>query len=246
MQNPSKQGLLGPSVDPAARGWLTNVAVLDPRLAVAVLGGLERVEQIRDAVRGDPVKKAGSVGAAGSAVIRPDMLGWGEPSCGWGLEHLNIRGTFSSGECDSFINAKMDDPPTTSEMWVRKITYTVKRPNAFAGNIFKAQSDYYNRLNPNIDFTLLINSYCKYVIAPDPTPLENIEEVFECVCPIGFVLGCATNITSRMVLTRDYSTTDGEIPAEVVITLSAVRLPTSYGACSIERAVEALTSCGIL
>jgi hypothetical protein len=129
-------------------------------------------------------------------------------------------------------------------MWVRSVTYTVKRPNAFAGNIFKAQSDYFNSLNPNIDFQLTIKSYCQYVIAPDFTPLENIEQVFECVCPAGFVLGCSTNILAEFVNTRDFA--NDEIPTIVAVTLHAMRLPTLWGQCGFDDAVAALKEFGLI
>lgn len=179
-----------------------------------------------------------------SAIIRPDLLGWGEPSCGWGWQILNVSGRWTGGAADQNIPYTLAEGIVEADLWVRKITYTVQRPNAFAGNILKAQSDYYNRLNPNINFTMTVKSYCRYVISPTATPLENIEQVFECVCPVGFVLGCSSqfsgNFTNLRALAND------EIPTIATITLHTVRLPTRYDQCGVNEAVARLQKLGIL
>ncbi len=185
-----------------------------------------------------------------NAIIRPDLLGWGEPSCGWGWEIVNINGEFTSGAANTQIPFQALQGIVEVDLWIRKVTYTVRRPNAFANNIFKAQSDYYNRLNPNIDFTMVVKSYCRYVISPDPTPLENIEQVFECVCPVGFVLGCSTQISGNFTNLRAFSdgtnNTPDEIPTNVVITLHGVRLPTRYDQCSVSEAAVRMQKMGLL
>lgn len=218
---------LGPDLN--RPGWLGEVARIDPRLAVSLLGGIDDHGQ----------------------VIRPDLLGWGDPTCGWGWEIINIAGQFNEGTADQHVRGQITGI-VEADLWVRRVTYTVKRPSAFSGSIFKAQSDYFNRLNPNIDFTLQINSHCKYLISPDPTPIENIEQTFECVCPVGFVLGCSANIQAEFVNTRTFlcgqetEADNGECPTIVVITLHAVRLPTRYDSCAIKTAVNALHSIDLL
>lgn len=181
-----------------------------------------------------------------NAIIRPDLLGWGEPSCGWGWQILNLKGQFNSGAANQQVKFQLAEGIVETDLWVRKVTYTVQRPLAFAGNIFKAQADYFNRLNPCIDFTMIVKSYCRYVISPTETPLENIEQVFECVCPIGFVLGCSTQISGYFRNIRDFSTDNGEIPTIATITLHCVRLPTRYDQCGVNAAVARLQRFGIL
>lgn len=41
---------------------------------------------------------------------------------------------------------------TEANFWKHRVTYTVQRPNAFAGNIFKTQSAF----QPNVNFTLTV------------------------------------------------------------------------------------------
>lgn len=224
--DPSTPKLLGP--DMSRSGWLGEVARHDPRLAVALLGGV----------------------SADAEFIRPDLLGWGDPTCGWGWEILKLTGTFETGAANTEVEGQLDGI-VEADLWVRKVVYTVKRPNAFANSIFKAQSDFFNAKNPNIDFTLTIKSHCRYLISPDPTPLENIENTFECVCPVGFVLGCSAQIRATFVNTREFVGTSGqvvvgEIPTIAVITMHCVRLPTRYDSCALDTAVKALVSAGYL
>jgi hypothetical protein len=178
------------------------------------------------------------------ALIRPDLLGWGEPSCGWGWEIINLTGRFVDTTADQPNVIGQLNGIVEADLWVRKVTYTVRRPNAFPGNIFKAQSDYFNSQNPNIDFTLTVKSYCRYVISDTFTPLENIEQTFECVCPVGFVLGCSSQMTAQFINRRALAV--DENPTEAIISFHAIRLPTRYDSCSIEKAVQALQEQGIL
>lgn len=179
-----------------------------------------------------------------NAIIRPDLIGWGEPSCGWGWEILNVTGRFTDGAANQNINYQLAEGIVETDLWVRKVTYTVQRPNAFAGNIFKAQSDEYNKLNPNINFTMTVKSYCRYVILPTQTPLENISQVFECVCPIGFVLGCSSQFSGTFTNLRAFE--EDEVPTIATITFHTVRLPTRYNSCGVNEAVARLQKYGIL
>lgn len=166
--------------------------------------------------------------------------GYINESIGW--EIINIAGRFESDAAGVPVQAQLTNF-LNSDLWVRRVTYTVRRPNAFAGNIFKAQSDYFNKLNPNIDFTLLINSYCRILISPGPTPLENIEMVFECVCPAGIVLRCSTSLLATFTINRALA--PDEIPTEAIISLHGTVLPNGiYGACTNEFAIAALREWG--
>lgn len=163
-----------------------------------------------------------------------------------GWETITLLGRWESGAADQTVNGQQLGT-INADLWVRKISYTVRRPNAFAGSLFKAQSDFFNAKNPNIDFTLLINSFCRYLIAPQPTPLENIELAFECVCPAGLVLKCGANIVATFTNLRAFSTTNGEIPVEAAITLHVTRLPNGvYGSCDVGKAQEELRALGLL
>lgn len=161
-----------------------------------------------------------------------------------GWEIINLVGRFESGAAGTVVEGKLQNLLDT-DLWVRKVTYTVRRPNAFAGNIFKAQSDWFNRQNPNIDFTLVIDSFCRYLISPGPTPLENIEAVFECICRAGLVLRCHMGMLATFVLNRALAA--DEIPTEAIISFHGVALPTGiYGACTNEIAIAALREYGAI
>lgn len=178
-----------------------------------------------------------------ASLLQPDLIGWGEPSCGWGWEVLNLAGTFTALTADQSIPATLNGI-VEADLWVRRVTYTVQRPLAFAGNVFKAQSDYFNRMNPNIDLTLSVKSYCRYLISEDPMPIENIEQVFECVCPVGFVLGCSSQIAARFINGRALAS--DENPTTVTVSFHATRLPTRYDSCGVNEAVAKLQSQGYL
>lgn len=179
-----------------------------------------------------------------NAIIRPDLIGWGEPSCGWGWEILNVSARFTDGAANQNVPFQLAEGIVETDLWVRRVTYTVQRPRAFEGNIFKAQSDYFNRLNPNINFTLTVKSYCRYVISPTETPLENIEQQFECVCPIGFVLGCSSQFSGFMTNLRAFA--GDEVPTIATITFHTVRLPTRYDSCGVNEAIARLQKFGVL
>jgi hypothetical protein len=161
-----------------------------------------------------------------------------------GWEIFNLVGTFSDGVANETVEGTIQGL-IEADLWVRKVTYTVRRPLAYAGNILKAQSDYFNALNPNINFTLTINSFCRYLISPQQTPLENIGIAFECVCPVGLVLRSSASIQSQFTLLRALDTDNGEIPMDAVITLHATRLPLGlYGQYGREQALALLTELG--
>lgn len=198
-----------------SKEWLGEVALYDPRLARALL--------CPDMV--------------GNVTLRDRILD------GLGWEVINIKACFQSGEANQSLQAEISDGYLGSDVWVKKVVYTVRRPNAFAGSIFKAQSDHFNKLNPNISFTLNIKSYCDYLISPSATPLENIEQIFECVCPQGLVLKYGAQILASFTNCRPLA--EDEIPTEVVITMHGIRLRMGVYDCQLVDAISALKSVGI-
>lgn len=188
----------------------------------------------------------------GDVAIADPVLAWtllqsgsckdGYVTGGW--EIINIAGSFQGGNAGATVNGAYPGI-VEADLWVRKVTYTVRRPNAFAGNVMKAQSDYYNSLNPNIDFSLTINSYCQYLIATEPTPLENIAMAFEMTAPAGIVLQCSARVSAIYTLRRNLAA--GENPTEAVISLHTTRLPRNvYGSCQREQAIQTLIAMGYL
>lgn len=161
-----------------------------------------------------------------------------------GWETLTVQGTWSDVAANQMIVGQNLGIVET-DLWVRSLKYTVQRPNAFAGSIFKAQSDYYNSLNPNINLQLIVNSYCRYVIAPEFTPLENMSERFECDCPAGLVFKCGGSIQANLTNLRALAA--DEVPTNAVLTFSAIRLPPGlYSSCDYQQAVQLLKEQGYL
>jgi hypothetical protein len=206
--------------------WLGDIAAHDPRLAYTLL-------------------KSGQV-SGGSSYLGGGMTPGGYVDTG-GWEILNLRAFWSDPAPLQVVQGKLLGIVET-DLWVRRVTYTVRRPDAFLNNILKAQSDYYNSLNPNIDINeLLINSYNRYVISPSDTPLENISTVFEAVAPAGLVLRSTTNVVSSFTNRRAFT----EIPAgsylDAVISFHATRLPSGfYGSVDPAAAIALLAEMGYL
>jgi hypothetical protein len=161
-----------------------------------------------------------------------------------GWELINVVGTWTDLAANQMIEGDSGGV-IDSDLWLRSIKHTVQRPNAFAGSILKAQSDYYNSLNPNINLQLIINSYCNYLISPDFTPLENLGERFESDCPAGLVLKCGATIEANYTNLRALAA--DENPTIATVTLSLIRLPPGlYQSCNHTQAVQLLKSRGLL
>lgn len=206
---------------------------------------------IKEILQADPalamvLAQSGKVNRANGAV--GSLAGDGD--CGLtqvglaGWELINLYARWDSGAADQLIPAQITGIVET-DLWIREVKYTVRRPNAYLGSPLKGQSDFYNSLNPCIDFQLNINSYARYIISQQWTPLENIRETFQCVCPAGLVLGCSANVQALFRNVRTFG--EEEIPTEAIITLSGVRLPLgSYGACQGQNAAALLKEMGYL
>lgn len=162
---------------------LGEVALADPKLAYALF-------------------KAGKVSDGGYI----DSGGW---------EIFNVKATFGEFSSDLSIPPTKVIAPNTlakaklvqaikADFWVQKVTYTVRRPLAFTNNIWKSQSDYYNSLNPNINFQLIINSYARYAISHDFMPLENISMAFDATAPAGIVMRYSASVQANFINTRPF------------------------------------------
>jgi hypothetical protein len=206
--------------------WLGDVAAHDPRLAYTLL-------------------KSGQV-SGNNSYLGGGMTPGGYVDTG-GWEILNLRAVWNDPAPNQDIKGDLLGT-IEADLWVRRVTYTVRRPDAFLNNILKAQSDYYNSLNPNIDITqLLINSYNRYVISPTDTPLENISTVFEAVAPAGLVLRSTANVVARFTNLRAFTEIPPGSTLNAVISFHATRLPTGfYGSVDPAVAIALLTEMGYL
>ncbi len=161
-----------------------------------------------------------------------------------GWEMLDVAATWTTQAANQSVVGQVSGIVET-DLWVKEVVYTVQRPNAFAGNILKSLSDEMNKLNPNINLQLVINSYCRYLISVDYTPLENVITKFSCVCPQGIVLSCGATIQANFTNLRALAA--DEIPTIATITMHAIRLPRGlYSACGYAQVVQYLRSAGLL
>lgn len=213
---------------------LEAVNVLNPETASAPRRGAVGLGEI---ALHEPVLAATLLGAG-----RVGETGYIDLRSGW--EIVNLVARWTSTGADQQIEAKTLEQ-ICNDLWVRDVVYTVRRPLFQAGSPWKGLWDYYNARNPNIDFTLIIKSYCDYAISPDPTPLENIVTRFDCVCPAGLVLKYGATFDSFFTNLRALSA--DENPTEAIVTFQALRLPNRlYGSISYDKAVQELQARGYL
>lgn len=182
---------------------LEQIALFDPRLVVALHGGLVD-GKLRD-----------------QATVSPTV---------W--EIVNVRGPLESKRCEVRMNASPG-----RDLWVRRVLYVVRRVNSMFGRV--SDGSIFDQ-NDEIDFTLAINSYAGYKMAPTPTPLRNVSEIFECICPAGFVLRRDAEIEAT------FSRQDDGPFVEPVISMHGMLLPVPYDSCTVEQAIVALRAAGIL
>lgn len=219
------------SSEPRKSFSIADIAQADPQLCVAMLGGC---------------------GPEGLLYAENADSGWGKLSSGWRWQIVRIRGCFDSGAACQTIPAQFQNM-CDSDLLIYQATYIIERPNWAPGSLWQGQGNWFNSLNPHIDFTLLVRNRC--YIAAEPTPIALLPVVFTCQCPVGFVLGCgicveATFTNKRPLLCNDPLSTDpccpGEVPTEVIIALHTIQLPCRYEACSMDRARHALSKAGLL
>ena len=117
-------------------------------------------------------------------------------------------------------------PSTLGEdFYLHDLRSQVSRPNAFAGNIFKAQSDVHNAMNSNIAVKLQVTGGRpggRYLINENFGALELIAPNVQSprpsiVCGRDFVLEYTQSLKASMMLRRTYA--QGELPLRVEISL---------------------------
>lgn len=138
--------------------------------------------------------------------------------------HL-MRMSFVSASPDQKVISAQLDPLFCDDSLVFDISYQVRRPFAFSGNIFKANSDYFNSLNPCVDVTVRVAGGTDYIMIPNG-PIESIARIdsspkpSRCSCP--FVISYCETPIGEFSLTRTLA--DDELPYEIIMSWHAVRL----------------------
>lgn len=163
----------------------------------------------------------------------------------WIKQTYRITFAFTSGAPDVNYAAYLDEP-MGEDFLVLDMRSTVRRPNAFAGSVFKAQSDVANAQNSGIDVLLRTqggNPGAQYVINGSATPLELVAPpiasatVSTQMC--GWVLGHMQTVKAEFILRRTLAS--DEIPTEVSIIFTGARLGCQmYNGMSVEQARQAI------
>lgn len=129
---------------------------------------------------------------------------------------------FPTGAVDVPVVANWNQQLCT-DFWVKKLSTNVWRPNAFAGSIQKAQSDYYNARNSNIGVNLFIGGVkAGYPITQQETPLENLDTDFTGCEEYGWVIRCGRTMEAQAFLRRPLA--DDELPTKAFIVIGGFDL----------------------
>ncbi len=153
--------------------------------------------------------------------------------------------TSSALTAGQVLSAYLDEP-MGQDFFVTDMRSTVNRPLAFAGSIFKAQSDVFNSQNPNIDCRLTVqggNPGAQYVINGNFTPLELLAPPIAgaTASPVmcNFTLRHMQTVKAEFVFNRALG--EGENPTSVSIIFKGWRLGCSmYNGLSTQQARAAL------
>lgn len=86
----------------------------------------------------------------------------------------NVKASFTSFTVPQPIVEGDLDVTVASRWWIDNIAYTLRAPNQFAGNVFKAQSDAALQRNTGVNARITVLGGPKYVNAPSFTPIENM------------------------------------------------------------------------
>ncbi len=169
----------------------------------------------------------------------------------WIAQSYRITISFTSGAADVPYSAYLDEP-IGSDFFVTDMRSTVRRPNAFAGSVFKAQSDVANAQNSGIDVQLRTQGGGlgdQYVINGSFTPLELVAPPIAgatqkpLLC--GWTLVNMQTVKADFILRRTLA--DDEIPTEASIIFTGMRLSCSmFNGMSTEQARAALAALGVI
>lgn len=214
---------------------------MNPHTRVLEHSPLVRSQQIQNLASADPVLAAtllssgltpGGYADSGGWEIVTLAARWDEPEIGQVVQAQMFSSTPGGARraaATPAIQGRGGGGVLEGNLWVRALRYTVRRPNAFLDGdvvLFKAQSDWTNSQNPNIDVVLrFVTPFCEAEVGVEPTPLEVMPVNFDTSFPAGFFSRSDASINCTMVNRREWSAHDGELPVEAIIALHCWRLP---------------------
>jgi hypothetical protein len=161
-----------------------------------------------------------------------------------------LRAQFITGAIDEQTSASTgDDNGFCSDFLILSARYQVRRANAFAGSIFKAQSDVANALNSGIDATIKIEGQCpNFFFNDEPIPLEMLFDApgvpdSSTGFPYGFVAPKCGRIKAEMTNRIPFAFDSG--PVEVFMSFRGISLGCGLQTIDLPFATEELQRLGI-
>jgi len=178
------------------------------------------------------------------AQVNPRLAYWLLAADAQTPQVYSIRYVFASGAADTPGQAYLDQS-ISDDFWVHELIYQVRRPNAFAGSMWKAEIDVAYALNPYVDVTLNIQggyARCEWMLNGVRTPIENIarpassgQASSKLAWPFGWVMTFTQTVRGDFLLARALGPDEGTL--EVILSFHGLRLGCqNWGGVTIEQA----------
>jgi hypothetical protein len=115
---------------------------------------------------------------------------------------INASGTFSSFAVPQPAIEAALDTTIAQRTWIDNIQYSLQQPNVFQGSVFKTLYDAMLKAQPGISVRCTVHSGPRYLVSPEPTPLENFVNLLASRWPSGWPLFKQQNIQVEYTLTQ--------------------------------------------
>lgn len=166
---------------------------------------------------------------------------------------FKMEAQFTTGAIDEEVDASTTDgtPGSTfcSDFVILGARFQIRRTLAFAGSIWKGQSDVNNALNSGIDMTLEAEGCPKFEIVPVPTAIELVADAPGtpdscCAFPYGFVMPACSDLKAVFINRRALA--PDELPTSVIVAVRGQSLGCNLCDVELGTAVQALVNAQFL
>lgn len=160
---------------------------------------------------------------------------------------MNARATFTSAAVPQQPIESGLDTTITTRTWIDQITYTVRQPNVFAGNIFKPQYDVALKQATGVEVQLMVLAGPRYVESVAYTPLENLAQSFTQRWAAGWPLKKLQTVQASFNLVQAPPFTNpNAAPYNVILTLNAWQFLEQWiDDVSLDEALTQLAKAGL-
>jgi len=167
-----------------------------------------------------------------------------------------LRAQLTSGAVDEQVDASTgDDQGFCSDFLILSGRFQIRRNNAFAGSIFKSQSDVAYAINSGIDVTLKVEGQCpNFYMMDERVPIElaadgpNMADNASSF-PYGFVAPKCGRIKAEFTNTRPFVAQGGQGqpqgPVEIFMAFRGISLGCGLQTIELPFAIEELQRMGI-